>query len=336
MAGNAKSSANLSGTAKSKAGSLIPDEKLKMLYETMLRCRALEARARLLGKEGRFSLPSASMTGQEAIEVGCTVDLRAGDRVVSPDRDFIFKFIQGLPLSTTLLQLDGRPGDAAGTNASLPLPGKIAEPSLNGCGPFDTGARLALANRLKKNSGVVVAFSHDDSASRRSSLHSSSRSSLQTWDEALGLAGTQSLPILFVVQWVPRGASTRLKERANSKDLSSQAQRHGFPGIPVDGNDVVAVYRVAYESLERARRGGGPTLIECKTYSFDDQAKPSHKEKSRSQGSVDGWGHDPIQYMERYLSRKGLFAEAWKNQVAGEFARRLDAVFGTAGPPTCH
>jgi TPP-dependent pyruvate/acetoin dehydrogenase alpha subunit len=330
MAGNAKSSANLLGTAKSKAGSLIPgslipDEKLRTLYETMLQCRALEARARLLGKADRFPLPNASMTGQEAIEVGCTVDLRAGDRVVSSDRDFIFKFIQGLPLSATLLQVDGRPGDADETNASLPSLGKIVEPSLNGCGPFETAARLALEN---KNRGVVVAFSPDDSASRRSSL--------QAWDEALALARAQYLPILFVVQCVPRGASTRLKERANSKDLSSRAQRHGFPGIPVDGNDVVAVYRVAYESLERARRGGGPTLIECKTYSYDDQAKPSHKEKSRSQGSVDGWGRDPIQYMERYLSRKGLFAEAWKNQVAGEFARRLDAVFGTAGPPTCH
>src|SRR5271156_4308717 len=100
MAGNAKSSANLSSTAKSKAGSLIPgslipDEKLRTLYETMLQCRALEARARLLGKADRFPLPNASMTGQEAIEVGCTVDLRAGDRVVSSDRDFIFKFIQG-------------------------------------------------------------------------------------------------------------------------------------------------------------------------------------------------------------------------------------------------
>jgi TPP-dependent pyruvate/acetoin dehydrogenase alpha subunit len=308
MAGNAKRSANFSGTTKSKTDSLVPrspipgslisDEKLKMLYATMLRCRALEAR--LLYEEK--SQPFSSTRGQEAIDVGCTVGLRAGDRIVPADRDFIFKFVHGL-------------------NRSLPSPEKIVGPSLNGRGLFGMGARLALENKKR---GVVVAFSHNDRAP--------SRSSVQERDEALALAVAQNLPILFVVQSVPRGASARSRGRANLEDLSSQAERHGFPGIPVDGNDVVAVHRVAHESLERARRGGGPTLIECKTYRCDDQAKPSRGAKSRLEGSAHGQGHDPIQYMEQYLLRKGLFAEAWKNQVASEFARRLDEVFGAAVP----
>jgi TPP-dependent pyruvate/acetoin dehydrogenase alpha subunit len=271
-----------------------------MLYATMLRCRALEAR--LLSEKKSQPFSSTKARGQEAIDVGCTVGLRAGDRIVPADRDFIFKFVHGL-------------------NASLPSPEKIVGPSLNGRGLFGMGARLALENKKR---GVVVAFSHNDQAP--------SRSSVRERDEALALAVAQSLPVLFVVQSVPRGVSARSSGRANLEDLSSQAERHGFPGIPVDGNDVVAVHRVAHESLERARRGGGPTLIECKTYSCDDQAKPSRGAKSRLEGSADGQGHDPIEYMEQYLLRKGLFAEAWKNQVAGEFARRLDEVFGAAVP----
>ena len=130
-----------------------------MLYVTMLRCRALEARARLLSEQGRFPFPNARTRGQEAAEVACTIDLRAGDSIASADRDFIFKFIQGMPLQAAMARLDARATGGEETGASSTLARKTGEPFLNTCGPFGIGARLALANGFKENGNVVVAFS---------------------------------------------------------------------------------------------------------------------------------------------------------------------------------
>jgi TPP-dependent pyruvate/acetoin dehydrogenase alpha subunit len=91
-------------------------------------------------------------------------------------------------------------------------------------------------------------------------------------------------------------------------DASSHAPAYGFPGIPVDGHDAVAVYRVAYESLQRARLGSVPTLIEC---------------KSKASNS------DPISNLERYLSRKGLVHQEWKDEIISEFIPNLDSAIAT-------
>jgi TPP-dependent pyruvate/acetoin dehydrogenase alpha subunit len=326
MAAKAKSTANLSSTAKSKAGPLLRGEKLQELYATMLRCRALEARARSLSKQGHFAFPTAKTRGQEAAEVGCTIDLRSEDSVASAERDLIFKFIQGLPLGPAVAQLAARGANGEETDPAAALSRKIARPSSHACGPFGLAVQRAMANRFDKKSGVVVAFSHRDSGSLRSPLRSSRRSSIHPWDEALAVAGMHSLPILFVVRHILPEGSARSRKRAQDQDLSSQSQRHGFPGIPVDGNDVVAVYRVAYESLERARRGGGPTLIACETYPGGDRADDGRGRRGRLREP----GIDPIRYMEEYLLRKGLFSEAWKKQVIREFARELDEHFAAS------
>jgi pyruvate dehydrogenase E1 component alpha subunit len=87
----------------------------------------------------------------------------------------------------------------------------------------------------------------------------------------------------------------------------------GVTSITVDGNDVVAVYRVAYESLERVRRGGGAVLIEAKPYRQHGQA-------------LLNTGRDPLTHMEQYLAAKKLFTARWKNGLVQQFSRELDAV----------
>ena len=300
MAAPAKSRANLSSKAKSEADPLITDEKLQTLYKAMLRCRALEGRARLLSPSNRFPSPSNAMRGQEAIEVGCAIDLLAADRVASLDRDYIFRFIHGLPLRA-----------AATASAAAPLAKgslKTGGIAVDARDPFTLGVRLALANRSKRNRGAVVVFSRSDSASRLS------------WDEMLRIAAARRLPVLFVVRCAPGERPPGAKRRAAAaatEEPSSQSERHGVAGIPVDGSDVVAVYRVAQKSLERARLGGGPTLIECKNWFSGRQTG------------------DPIRRMEEYLLEKGLFSKRWKRQAAGEIARELDAVFPVRAVSPC-
>jgi pyruvate dehydrogenase E1 component alpha subunit len=135
------------------------------------------------------------------------------------------------------------------------------------------------------------------------------------WHEVLKSAARGSLPILFVVENNPWAGS---HSRNGRVDLTLKAPRAGLTSITVDGNDVVAVYRVAYESLERVRQGGGPVLVEGKTYRQDGQAPLSIE-------------RDPLTHMERYLKRKGLFTTRWKNQVVHRFSRELDAAIKQLG-----
>jgi pyruvate dehydrogenase E1 component alpha subunit len=147
---------------------------------------------------------------------------------------------------------------------------------LDSDGGYGVALRAAQANKSAKNSKIAVIFLEVDSGFS---------------EEALRQAGAERLPILFVRQtshlseW-PVGAVSIL------------------PFIPVDGRDVVAIYRVATESITHARKGNGPTLIDCV---FD----PTDAE-------------DPILKMEAYLTRKGLFSEAWKREEWSSVARRLD------------
>ena len=121
---------------------------------------------------------------------------------------------------------------------------------------------------------------------------------------------------------IPGPLLIRATERV---DLTLKAQMDGLTSITVDGNDVVAVYRVAYESLERVRQGGGPVLIEAKTYRQDGQALLRTE-------------RDPLTHMEQYLTAKKLFTTRWKNQLANRFSRELDAAVPTSTsrqPGTC-
>jgi TPP-dependent pyruvate/acetoin dehydrogenase alpha subunit len=121
----------------------------------------------------------------------------------------------------------------------------------------------------------------------------------------LKVAAARSLPIIFVMENNPWA-------RKHREPRNLRTQQKGVTNITVDGNDVVAVYRVAYESLERVRKGGGPVLIEGKTYRQDGQ------------GSIRS-ERDPLAHMEQYLAAKGLFSPSWKSQLVQKFGRELAA-----------
>jgi pyruvate dehydrogenase E1 component alpha subunit len=135
----------------------------------------------------------------------------------------------------------------------------------------------AIANKLKGNRKISLLFSPRNSAPSAA------------WQQALSVAGRRQLPMIFV----------------STNDTAFKTQVYGFPAIPVDGNDVVAIYRVACEAIALARNGSGPTLIDCQT-----------------RHSI---GEDPIQNMEKYLRQKGLFDEQAKATEVRQFMEELDA-----------
>jgi TPP-dependent pyruvate/acetoin dehydrogenase alpha subunit len=312
-------------TAATEAGnsfSLISNEKLLQLYATMLKCRIVEERVRVLFKQSNFGGNCDAAVGREASAVGVAVDLLPEDAVGPSHRDILVNFIAGAPLETIFRHLFARAaspdkGRSAPAHRSDAPPNAMAPPSTIAAQlHIATGA--ALANKMRKNGKIAVAFSGDGPAS------------MGLWREALNLAGAQNLPIVFVCQNSLSAASVSLQQQAEVEDMALKAQACGLPGIAVDGNDVVAVYRVASEAIAHARRGNGPTLIECKTCRLPGRSEIDPGNCRPADELEQGEANDPILNMEKYLAGKGLYREELKAETAAEFARELDAAIETA------
>jgi TPP-dependent pyruvate/acetoin dehydrogenase alpha subunit len=289
-------------TAVSPGGSLISDAKLQQLYATMVQCRMLTERASRLRGEPRSAALYAASMGLEAIATGCAIDLQPGDTIALAPHNSIASVVRGVPLDEIVAQMYTH-------RESL----NIIMPSATQGSQLGRATSVALANKQKKKSNVVIVFS--DKAT----------TTLGSWQEALALAANKSLPIIFVVEDNPWEASAHFKANDDEKELTGKAQSYGFPIITVDANDVVAVYRVAYESVERIRQGGGPVLVEAKPYRLYSPTKRSVANSTPRRSE-----RDPLIHMQRYLRTKGLFTPRWKNQLVDEFSRKLDAAVKAA------
>ena len=297
---------------------LISDDKLRQLYSMMLRCRLLDTRARLLRKQAGSEHDHHSSEGLEATAVGAAIDLRPTDTLAPSPRDFILSYLRGMPVAAHFSQVywknarprAGRsaPDDCEYTPFNIILPTSTVDAQWNRC------TDIALANQREKNGNVVVPFSCEG------------LTSLSVWHRALNFAGRRNLPIVFVRhQSVQSAASASVDHESKGNDTKSKAVDFGFPKIPVDGNDAVAVYRVAQEAVERARGGGGPTLIEAQTlHGHQRSAKNRAQDRATDEVEEREFG-DPIAAMERYLIGKGLFSQKWKKEIVATFQQELDA-----------
>jgi TPP-dependent pyruvate/acetoin dehydrogenase alpha subunit len=260
MTPKAKETSALTGTPPIQNGfSLISNEKLLQLYATMLKCRAIQERLRILVKENKLAVSLDAFGNQEAASVGVTIDLLPEDTVSPQPGDIIPFFISGLPLQDLLRSLL-RPISPARSIAAQ----------------FKTAIKAARLNKLSNNKRIAVAISGESA-------------SIGPWQEAQASAELHGLPMIFL-SW-------------NHIPLKTKA--HRLPAITVDGNDVVAVYRVACEAIAHARIGNGPTLIECQPYILDPG--------------------DPILNMEKYLIRKGIFSKEFEHRITAKFSRELNA-----------
>jgi TPP-dependent pyruvate/acetoin dehydrogenase alpha subunit len=269
----------------STGGSLISDAKLKQLYATMLECRLLAQHALGLRNQRR-AFYSASL-GQEAISAGCVIDLEPGDTVVLAPGGSIAGLVKGAELRELIGQLYASDGSES------MLAHNVISPSSDADQRFELANQLAQANQQKKTTSVVVAFATapaTDSA---------------RWHKSLKFAARHSLPLIIVV------------ENKAGIDLPLNVPRDGLTRITVDGNDVVAVYRVAYESLERVRQGGGPVLIEGRAW------QQAGKRLRRAET-------DPLIHMERYLGARKLFSKRWKAELVRQFSREIASARGAA------
>lgn len=308
--------------AKESSSDRLDPELLRRLYAFMLKCRMVEERIRVLYRQGRFAGNYFAATGQEATEVGATIDLLPEDTVAPSHRNFITNIMKGTPLHLMFAHIYGRKsspdqGRSAPAHCGY-APLNVITPSSTIAAQLSIGAGIALAYKMQRKPNVVVALTGEGATS------------LGFWHESVNLAGVHKLPIIFVVENNGYAESVPLSLQSAIEDLSIKAAGYGIPGQTVDGNDVVAVYTAMREAIQRARSGGGATLLECKTYRWYGHSEIDPA-KYRDPAEVEYWkSRDPIPAMERYLKSKQLWTDQWKDDLAAGIKREIDEAIAFA------
>ena len=292
---------------------LSPDD-LRRLYRAMLLGRRLDERMLRLQRQGRIGT-FAPIKGQEASQLGTVFTLRKTDWMVPSFRETAAMLWRGWPIEKILLVFAGylEGGQPGPEQHDLPITIPVGTQLPHAVG-------LAYAAQYRGDDAVVMAYC-GDGATSEGDFH-----------EALNFAGVWHVPIVFVVQNNQWAISVPLKKQTHSRTLAQKALAYGFPGIQVDGNDVLAVYAASREAVDRARAGGGPTLVECVTYRLGVHTTADDPTKYRTEEEVKAWERkDPLTRFSAYLEKKNLLESGLEQQVDEEIARAVEAFEAT--PP---
>ncbi|MGF1431473.1 pyruvate dehydrogenase (acetyl-transferring) E1 component subunit alpha [Kitasatospora sp. LaBMicrA B282] len=264
-------------------------ELLRELYRQLVIGRRYNQQATTLTKQGRLAVYPSS-TGQEACEVAAAAVLRTEDWLFPSYRDTLAVVGRGVdPLAAlTLLRGSAHTGYDPKATRTAPLCTPLATQAPHAVG-------LAHAARLRGESVVALAMLGDGGTSEGD------------FHEALNFAAVLNAPVVFLVQNNGYAISVPLTKQSAAPSLAHKAVGYGMPGRLVDGNDVVAVHQVLAEAVDRARAGGGPTLVEALTYRLEAHTNADDATRYRVGDEVAAWReHDPISLLERELRASGL------------------------------
>ena len=244
--------------------------------------------------------------GEEAVAVGICSALTRDDRIISTHRGHGHCIAKGADLNRMMAELYGRrTGYCKGKGGSMHIAdfgiGMLGANGIVAGGiPIVTGAGLAA--QLEGKGRVAVSF-FGDGASNAGPFH-----------ESINIAATWKLPMLYVCENNLWSAATAAADTLAVEDVAARAAGYGIPGVIVDGNDVTAVYEVAAAAVSRARAGGGPSLIECKTYRSRTHTERRSAEDLRPPDEVEAWRQrDPIKRLVADLMGQAVLNdEAWQ------------------------
>lgn len=257
--------------------------------------------------------------GQEAIAAGVCAHLEREDYIFTTHRGHGHCLAKGMDPKELYAEFYGRvTGCCRGKGGSmhpaapaLGIPGTTA--IVGGSIPLAAGA--GLASQMRGDGRVSVAF-FGDGAADQGAFH-----------ESLNFAAVKKLPVLFVCENNYYATNSPLSARQPHPDIYLRAAGYGIPGVSLDGNDVLAVYQAAQEAVHRARRGDGPTLLECKTYRWKGHVGPDcdWERGCRPQEELTDWmNRCPIESLRTRLIAWGVVGQGWYQQLLGEIDARLD------------
>lgn len=301
-------------------------EKMLTMYRQMLRIRYFEDRVSKLFAEGVLPGFVHLYLGEEAVAVGVCSALNDDDYITSTHRGHGHIIAKGGRLDRAMAELYGkRTGYNKGKGGSMHMAhtelGILGANGIVGGGiPIATGAGLSAKMRGTKQ--VAVAF-FGDGGSNQGTFH-----------EAINLASAFDLPVIYVCENNLYGVGTRQSKVRKVEHIADRAVGYAIPGVIVDGNDVLAVYRAASEAVERARRGEGPTLIECKTYRWHTHFE-GEPDTYRTKEEIAEWkAKEPIGRFEAYLTEEKIATPQELESIRREVMDELEAAvrFAEASP----
>ena len=281
----------------------------------MLTSRAYDERATRMQRQGLYGVFSPAL-GQEASIAGSSMALDpVTDWIVPQYRELIALVRHGYPMACLAALGTGRNAEAARIPDGVHvLPNQVA---LAAQLPHAVG--IAWGVKLQKKDGVVMAYVGDGGSSEGD------------FHEALNLAGVQRVPAVFILQNNQWAISTPRRLQSSTPSFALRAAGYGFPGVEVDGNDVMAVYQAASEAVARARAGEGPTLVESVTYrmSFHNTTdNPSLYEDAAQHDEAAR--RDPIERVIKYLSAQRALDAKRAERMRSEAKDAVDAAFDAA------
>jgi pyruvate dehydrogenase E1 component alpha subunit len=290
----------------------IPDELLLKLHRAMVLNRRFDERLLSLQRQGRIGT-FAPITGQEASQLGAVATLEDGDWLLPSFREMAAEVWRGKSLESILLVYGGynEGGTIPGGINNLPVSIPVGTQTIHAVG-------LAYAIKYRREKNVAMVF-FGDGATSEGDFH-----------EALNFAGVFQTPAIFVCQNNHWAISIPRSQQSRSETLAQKALAYGIPGIQVDGNDILAVYTAAKECVERARSGGGPSMIECLTYRMSMHTTADDPKRYRKDEDLKEWSkRDPLSRFQKYLVKKGLLSQKGINSLEEEIKQEIkEAVAG--------
>jgi len=281
-------------TSKPQTFSLVSDEKLVAIYATMLKLRLLEQRATELFQHGKIDSDLHRSADLEATVAAAVIDLEPEDTLCLAPDDWLPAFVKGMSLETMIRVLAPASLNLRAAAEIEAAHKNIIFPSAE-VTPTDAVRERASASMAAKNGAVTNVFIP------------AGPKSIATWHETIRAAGSKKLPIIFV----------HFSQAADVVSKNPEALVHGVPRIAVDAHDPVAIYRVAYEAIVRARQRRGATLVQCMT---DIQPVLDRAESSLAGAA----SNDPLDVMKRYLKSKGIEPELHNGHIVAAFNHELD------------
>jgi len=309
----------------------LPSDQLLDGLRGMIRARAVDDRLWLLSRQGKahFVITSA---GHEATQFGCAWATNISqDYVVPYYRDMALALALGQTPLDVFLHALGKAGDPS--SGGRQMFGHYSSRALRiVSGSSSVGSHplhavgLALAFRITGETNLAAMTFFGEGATSEGA-----------WHEAMGFAGIHQLPVVFVCENNQYAISIHQRREVPVEDVATKAAGYGMPGVIVDGNDIFAVYAAARAAMERARSGGGPTLLECKTYRLRPHSNADDDRKYRTEEEVAEWrARDPITRLERYLLEHDLITpddiSGYRQEIVAEVEQAIEAAEGAPGP----
>lgn len=300
----------------------ISGDRLVEMYRTMVLGRTLETRLHTMYRSGRLGGAVYPGVGQEAAMVGFAAALEDGDVFGGTHRDLVAQIARGVTLEETLLNFFGK--------ADGPTKGRDGNSHF---GVLDKGTLMVvspLPDAYPVAVGCALAFQQRGEARVALANCGEGSTATGTFHEAVNMAAVLNLPVVFTVQNNQYAYSTANQRETATEHFADRASAYGIPGVVVDGNDVIACFNAAKEAVERARAGGGPTLIEAMTFRHFGHAGHDPADYVRADEREYWLERDPIGRYAGFLADGGLLDDARIEAIEAEAAERIKSVMAWA------